>query len=107
MSRSKVSICYICSRKCKVGVLGILVGSEVPEMYRKLRGACRKSFHWISSKSELVVPSYGQKLHTHAYIYIYIYIYIYTHIYIYVYICIYMYIYVLLIKIPEKPEEDL
>ena len=30
--------------------------SKVPELYRKLREACRKNFHQVSSKSEATSP---------------------------------------------------
>ena len=33
----------------------------VPELYRKLREACRNNFSQVSSKSALVTPSYLQK----------------------------------------------
>ena len=47
----------------KVGILripgcfGFLVVSEVPELYRTLREACRKKFHQVLSKAESVVPT--------------------------------------------------
>ena len=59
-SRSKnPSLCFLV-RTYKVGVLGILVVTEVPELSRKLREACRKNFPHISSKSALVTPNYLQ-----------------------------------------------
>ena len=45
----------------KVGLSGFLVVFEVPELYRKLREACRKNFCYILCKSTSVVPSYGPK----------------------------------------------
>ena len=48
-----------CSSKCKVGFLRILVASEVPKLYRKLREACRENFPQVSSKSEETFPHTG------------------------------------------------
>ena len=45
------------SRKYKVGFYTYSNVSEVPELYRKLRKACRNNFHQVSSKSVLVTPS--------------------------------------------------
>ena len=44
---------------------GFTVVSEVPELYRKLRAACRKSYCYMLSKSELVVPSDDKKKQKH------------------------------------------
>ena len=38
--------------------LGLLIDSEVSELYRKLRETCRKKSVHISSTSELMVPIY-------------------------------------------------
>ena len=38
------------------GCWGFLVVSKVPELYRKLREACRKNFPQVSSKSEATSP---------------------------------------------------
>ena len=44
-SRSKYVNCVICIENKKLFLLGFLVVSEAPELYRKLREACRKNFH--------------------------------------------------------------
>ena len=41
-----------------MGFERFLVVSDVLELHRKLREACRKNSRYILSKSELVVPSY-------------------------------------------------
>ena len=38
-----------------------MISSEVPELDRKLREACRKYVRHITSKSEFLVPSYDQQ----------------------------------------------
>ena len=57
MNRGKLLYVY---RNQKVGFHLFLVVSEVPELYWKLREVCRKSFRYVSSKCELLVPSYDQ-----------------------------------------------
>ena len=47
--------------KNKKQVVWGLVVSEDPELYRKLREACKKNFLQVSSKSASVTPSYFQK----------------------------------------------
>ena len=59
MPRSKVN--DFLYRAYKVGFEGSLIGSEVPESYRKLREACRKIFRNASSKSEFLLPSYDKQ----------------------------------------------
>ena len=48
-------------RNVRQGFLRFLLVSEVPDLYVKLREASRKNFRYVSSKSELVVPSYDKK----------------------------------------------
>ena len=50
------------SRKYKMDLSSFLAVSEVPELCGKLREACRNNFRYDSSKSELLVPSYDQKI---------------------------------------------
>ena len=38
-----------------------MVVPEVPQLYRKLRKACKKKIRYILSKPELVVPNHDQK----------------------------------------------
>ena len=46
---------YVCVSQ--VGVYGIMVVSEIPDLHRKFREACTKNLRYMLSKSELVVPS--------------------------------------------------
>ena len=43
----------------KFGLKGFLVVSKVPELYRKLREACRNNFPQVSSKFEETSPYTG------------------------------------------------
>ena len=45
----------------KTSFSSFLIASEVPELYRKLRQTYRKNSHYVSSKSELMVPNYDKK----------------------------------------------
>ena len=60
-SRSNNLGFYVLSRKDQIGFQVFLVVCEVPELYRKLRETCGKNSRYVSSKSELLVPSYYKK----------------------------------------------
>ena len=54
LNENKLCLFYILFENQKVDVKRFLVVSEPPELYRKLREACRKKLPHISSKSALV-----------------------------------------------------
>ena len=56
MSRSQNTDCSIKRKQIFPSFDRFPEGYKVPELYRKLRGACRKNFHQVSSKSEATSP---------------------------------------------------